>query len=213
VKNKVAPPFKQAEFDIIYGDGISWEGSVLEVGLERKVVRSPVRTSPMATKRLGQGRQNATAFLREHPDVVQAILREIQASVAEGQGGFGPVAAAGRGAYRGDSGARRGGSEGEGDRSGLEVQVAEHGRAGSDRDRGAARCNIATASRRDLEERLARAGIDEENGTTRSRPSSASGTSMTSGSRDPGRKHSPIEATATPGSATTWLATASRPRR
>jgi recombination protein RecA len=85
VKNKVAPPFKQAEFDIIYGDGISWEGSVLEVGLERKVVQKSGSYFSYGDERLGQGRQNATAFLREHPDVVQAILREIQASVAEGQ--------------------------------------------------------------------------------------------------------------------------------
>jgi len=85
VKNKVAPPFKQAEFDIIYGDGISWEGSVLEVGLDRKVVQKSGSYFSYGDERLGQGRQNATAFLREHPDVVQAILREIQASVPEGQ--------------------------------------------------------------------------------------------------------------------------------
>ncbi len=85
VKNKVAPPFKQAEFDIIYGDGISWEGSVLEVGLERKVVQKSGSYFSYGDERLGQGRQNATAFLREHPDVVQAILREIQASAADNQ--------------------------------------------------------------------------------------------------------------------------------
>ena len=85
VKNKVAPPFKQAEFDIIYGDGISWEGSVLEVGLERKVVQKSGSYFSYGDERLGQGRQNATAFLREHPDVVQAILREIQASAADTQ--------------------------------------------------------------------------------------------------------------------------------
>jgi recombination protein RecA len=80
VKNKVAPPFKQAEFDIIYGDGISWEGSVLEVGIERKVVQKSGSYFSYGDERLGQGRQNATAFLKEHPDVVQAILREIQAA-------------------------------------------------------------------------------------------------------------------------------------
>jgi recombination protein RecA len=85
VKNKVAPPFKQAEFDIIYGDGISWEGSVLEVGLERKVVQKSGSYFSYGDERLGQGRQNATAFLREHPDVVQAILREIQAAVPDTQ--------------------------------------------------------------------------------------------------------------------------------
>ena len=75
VKNKVAPPFKQAEFDIIYGDGISWEGTVLEAGLERKVVQKSGSYFSFGDERLGQGRQNATAFLKEHPDVVQAILR------------------------------------------------------------------------------------------------------------------------------------------
>ena len=81
VKNKVAPPFKQAEFDIIYGDGISWEGTVLEVGLDRKVVQKSGSYFSFGDERLGQGRQNATAFLKEHPDVVQGILRAIQASV------------------------------------------------------------------------------------------------------------------------------------
>jgi recombination protein RecA len=79
VKNKVAPPFKQAEFDIIYGDGISWEGTVLDTGLDRKVVQKSGSYFSFGDERLGQGRQNATAFLKEHPDVVQGILRAIQA--------------------------------------------------------------------------------------------------------------------------------------
>jgi recombination protein RecA len=81
VKNKVAPPFKQAEFDIIYGEGISWEGSVLDVGLERKIVQKSGSYFSVGEERLGQGRQNATAFLREHPDVTQQILRTIQTEV------------------------------------------------------------------------------------------------------------------------------------
>ena len=78
VKNKVAPPFKQAEFDIIYGSGISWEGTVLDAGLERKIVQKSGSYFSFDEERLGQGRQNATAFLREHPDVCQRILAEIQ---------------------------------------------------------------------------------------------------------------------------------------
>jgi recombination protein RecA len=78
VKNKVAPPFKQAEFDIIYGSGISWEGTVLDTGLEKKVVQKSGSYFSYADERLGQGRQNATAFLREHPDVCQQILAGIQ---------------------------------------------------------------------------------------------------------------------------------------
>jgi recombination protein RecA len=85
VKNKVAPPFKQAEFDIIYGDGISWEGTVLETGIERKVVQKSGSYFSFGDERLGQGRQNATAFLKEHPDVVQAILQEIQSQAPAGQ--------------------------------------------------------------------------------------------------------------------------------
>jgi hypothetical protein len=78
VKNKVAPPFKQAEFDIIYGEGISWEGTVLDTALEKKVVQKSGSYFSFGDERLGQGRQNATAFLKEHPDVVQGILRAIQ---------------------------------------------------------------------------------------------------------------------------------------
>src|SRR5437879_312119 len=79
VKNKVAPPFKQAEFDIIYGSGISWEGTVLDAGLERKVVTKSGSYFSFGDERLGQGRQNATAFLREHPDATPQILADIQA--------------------------------------------------------------------------------------------------------------------------------------
>jgi recombination protein RecA len=85
VKNKVAPPFKQAEFDIIYGDGISWEGTVLDTGIERKVVQKSGSYFSFGDERLGQGRQNASAFLKEHPDVVQGILRAIQAQAPPGQ--------------------------------------------------------------------------------------------------------------------------------
>jgi recombination protein RecA len=84
-KNKVAPPFKQAEFDIIYGDGIPWEGTVLDAALERKVVQKSGSYFSFADERLGQGRQNAAAFLKEHPDVVQGILQQVQAVAAEGQ--------------------------------------------------------------------------------------------------------------------------------
>jgi recombination protein RecA len=85
VKNKVAPPFKQAEFDIIYGQGISWEGTVLDAGLERKVVQKSGSYFSFDDERLGQGRQNATAFLREHPDVTQNILGAIQNEVGPEQ--------------------------------------------------------------------------------------------------------------------------------
>jgi recombination protein RecA len=85
VKNKVAPPFKQAEFDVIYGSGISWEGTVVDVALERKIVTKSGSYFSFGDERLGQGRQNATAFLAEHPDLVQTILTRIQAEAGAEQ--------------------------------------------------------------------------------------------------------------------------------
>jgi recombination protein RecA len=85
VKNKVAPPFKMAEFDIMYGLGISWEGTVLDAGLERKVVQKSGSYFSFADERLGQGRHNATVFLREHPDVTQQILAALQAEIGADQ--------------------------------------------------------------------------------------------------------------------------------
>jgi recombination protein RecA len=83
VKNKVAPPFKQAEFDVIYGEGISWDGTVIDVALERKIVQKSGSYFSFGDERLGQGRQNATAFLREHPDVADQIVRGIQTQLGD----------------------------------------------------------------------------------------------------------------------------------
>src|SRR6266513_1417453 len=83
VKNKVAPPFKQAEFDIIYGDGISWEGSVLDVALERKLVQKSGSYFSYGDERLGQGRTNVKAFLVEHTDVTAKLLEGIQAALPD----------------------------------------------------------------------------------------------------------------------------------
>ena len=73
VKNKVAPPFRQAEFDIIYGEGISHEGNLIDLGVERGMVQKSGAYFSFGDERLGQGRNAARAFLREHPDVA-AIL-------------------------------------------------------------------------------------------------------------------------------------------
>ena len=83
VKNKVAPPFKMAEFDIMYGQGISWEGSVLDVALEQKILQKSGSYYSFDDVRLGQGRQNSVAFLREHPDVSNAVVAEIQNQAGE----------------------------------------------------------------------------------------------------------------------------------
>jgi recombination protein RecA len=83
VKNKVAPPFKQAEFDIAYGEGISWEGSVLDVALEHKLIQKAGSYFSFDDERLGQGRTNVKAFLVEHPDVTTKLLDGIQAALPD----------------------------------------------------------------------------------------------------------------------------------
>jgi recombination protein RecA len=83
VKNKVAPPFKQAEFDIAYGEGISWEGSVLDVALEHKIVQKSGSYFSFGDERLGQGRTNVKAFLVEHPDVTDKVLEAIQEALPD----------------------------------------------------------------------------------------------------------------------------------
>jgi recombination protein RecA len=80
VKNKLAPPFRQAEFDIIYGAGISWEGSVLDVAIEKGIVQKSGSYFSFGEERLGQGRANATAFLVEHPDTLAGILGQVAES-------------------------------------------------------------------------------------------------------------------------------------
>ncbi|MEG6523427.1 recombinase RecA [Desulfotomaculum sp. 1211_IL3151] len=79
VKNKVAPPFKQAEFDIMYGTGISKEGSILDVATELKIVNKSGAWYSYGEERLGQGRENAKELFRERPE----LCAEIQAKVRE----------------------------------------------------------------------------------------------------------------------------------
>ena len=82
VKNKVAPPFRQAEFDIIYGEGISHEGNLIDLGLEQGLVQKSGAYFSYGDERLGQGRNAARAFLREHPDVAA----ELEARIREAAG-------------------------------------------------------------------------------------------------------------------------------
>ncbi len=78
VKNKVAPPFRQAEFDITYGRGISKMGSVLDVALERNIVGKSGSWYTYGDTRVGQGRENAKAFLEEHTDIADEITAKIR---------------------------------------------------------------------------------------------------------------------------------------
>ena len=81
VKNKVATPFRQAEFDIEYGDGISAEGCILDLGLEHGILQKSGSFFSYGDERLGQGRNNVKAYLREHPDVTGEIERKIYEAV------------------------------------------------------------------------------------------------------------------------------------
>ncbi len=85
VKNKVAPPFRQAEFDIMYNEGISREGSLLDVATDMEIVRKSGAFFSFGDTRLGQGRENAKEYLRRNPELANEIERLIR------QGANGPV--------------------------------------------------------------------------------------------------------------------------
>lgn len=78
VKNKVAPPFKQAEFDILYGLGISREGSLIDMGVEQSILRKSGAWYTYEGDQLGQGKENARRFLRDNPDVANEIEKRIK---------------------------------------------------------------------------------------------------------------------------------------
>ncbi len=73
VKNKVAPPFREAEFDILYGEGISREGDLIDLAVDKRIVDKSGAWFAYAGERLGQGRENAKAFLRDNPAIASAI--------------------------------------------------------------------------------------------------------------------------------------------
>jgi recombination protein RecA len=81
VKNKVAPPFRQCEFDIIYGKGISKEGTLLDVGVDIEIVKKSGAWFTYEGEQLGQGKENARQFLAEHLDMAQEIERRIRQAV------------------------------------------------------------------------------------------------------------------------------------
>jgi recombination protein RecA len=84
VKNKVAPPFRQAEFDIEFGKGISTAGCLIDLGLEHNVVTKSGSFFSYKDERLGQGRNNAKTYLEEHADIAREIEEKIYAALGIG---------------------------------------------------------------------------------------------------------------------------------
>ncbi len=78
VKNKMAPPFREAEFDIVYGEGVSREGDLLDLAVDRKIVEKSGAWFAYNGERLGQGRENVKQFLREHPEIRQSIDEKVR---------------------------------------------------------------------------------------------------------------------------------------
>jgi recombination protein RecA len=83
VKNKVAPPFKQVEFDIMYGEGISKIGEILDLGVKAGVVEKSGAWFSYDSVRIGQGRENAKTFLRENPEMADRLERAIRGKTEE----------------------------------------------------------------------------------------------------------------------------------
>jgi recombination protein RecA len=78
VKNKVAPPFREAEFDIIYGEGVSREGDLLDIGVANNIVEKSGSWFSYKGERIGQGRENARQFLKDNPDIRAKIDAEVR---------------------------------------------------------------------------------------------------------------------------------------
>ncbi|WP_425802309.1 recombinase RecA [Desulfitobacterium sp. Sab5] len=81
VKNKVAPPFKTADFDIMYGEGISREGSIIDVGTEMEIISKSGAWYAYNGERLGQGKENVKEYLKQHPEIAAEIEQQIRANI------------------------------------------------------------------------------------------------------------------------------------
>lgn len=77
VKNKVAPPFKKAEFDILYGEGISREGDLIDLGVEANIIQKSGAWYSCGEERLGQGKENVRVFLKEHPELAAKVEQQV----------------------------------------------------------------------------------------------------------------------------------------
>jgi recombination protein RecA len=89
VKNKLAPPFREAEFDMIYGEGISKEGSVLDLAVQHEIVEKSGTWFSYRNERIGQGRENAKKFLKENPKLLAELDTQVRQAV-----GLKPIPAA-----------------------------------------------------------------------------------------------------------------------
>jgi len=78
VKNKVAPPFREAEFDVMYGEGISKEGDLLDLAVDKRIIEKSGTWFAYSGERLGQGRENAKTFLRENPETFKQIEEKVR---------------------------------------------------------------------------------------------------------------------------------------
>ncbi|MEW6055388.1 MAG: recombinase RecA [Bdellovibrionota bacterium] len=87
VKNKVAPPFKEVEFDILYGEGISREGDLLDLAAEKGIIEKSGTWYTYGTDRIGQGRENARSWLKEHPEAMAKIRRVVLEKAGMWKGG------------------------------------------------------------------------------------------------------------------------------
>jgi recombination protein RecA len=95
VKNKMAPPFREAEFDIMYGEGISKEGDLLDLAVEKRIIEKSGAWFAYSGERLGQGRENAKQFLKENVQLRAAIEERVRKELGLAKGGDVEVAAAG----------------------------------------------------------------------------------------------------------------------
>ena len=126
VKNKVAPPFKQVEFDIMYGEGVSKMGELIDLGVKAGIVEKSGSWFSYDSERIGQGRENAKTYLKEHPEMAAKIERAIRQNA-------GLIAAQ---ILEGDSAAASGeGEEADGDadaadEDGTVTSIASGGRRG-----------------------------------------------------------------------------------
>jgi recombination protein RecA len=79
VKNKVSPPFREAEFEIMYGQGISREGEIIDMGSAQSIIEKSGAWYSYKGERIGQGKENARTFLKEHPEVARDIEAQVRA--------------------------------------------------------------------------------------------------------------------------------------